>query len=173
MRQYVYNREEDRLRCAAENPCFFIATLKDAMTGKERELYLYTVTGIKERHFHLASTFAEASERVEKTRVIPKAEFDNWLCAGDSLPFCGKTIPASFVTRFLIAENRQSKEHSYGQDGDLSSYREQILNRDRNLLFQVMQSYELTQPCHNIIRIEEDSIENTASKQLEDADLCR
>lgn len=153
---YTYNEERDRLARKAWDPCYFLAIFKDTVTGATREMPLHTAAAVEKRRRTIAEKHAAETEEVVSVRTIPRSEFEKWLCPKGSVTVEGVPIPASFVAKYLIAEDIPSATKKIEGCGDLSEYRMQLLTKDSNLLSALKSSYEATFPEYDIVREEMD-----------------
>ena len=150
--RYVYNEERDRLACGAWNPHFFEVTYEETLTKELRTLKLHTCTDLERHARCIAEKYANADEHITKIRPISRKEYEKWLCKGEYVEIHGVKLPSEFVTDYLIAEDRPSKNGTDVKFGDLSVQRERLLQKDENLAREILESYEKTQPANDIIR---------------------
>ena len=150
--KYVYNKERDRLACRVWDPRFYKATYEDKETKEKRVLILHTCTDQPDHVKTVVTNFANEKEQVTNISAISRNQYENWLCGAPVLTIKGKEIPASFITTYLLAEDSPSPQKRNGRYGNLSHERELLLERDENLLQDIMESWDLADSKNDIIR---------------------
>lgn len=152
--KYIYNKERDRLDRLSWNPFFFKATYVDVLTQSERTDVFISPSSNESQKQSIAERFILAGENITAICPVRQCELERWLLQGTPFLEIGEDkIPVSYVVSFLIAEKG-------GVGGRLSEERNLLLTREPNLLRKIAESYELSKPSHDIVRITEDVTED-------------
>lgn len=152
--KYIYNAERDRIACRVWKPHFAIVTFEEPQTKEQRTVMLYSCTNL-ERHLNtIAEKYAEDGERLKEIKEVSREVYEKWLCGdADSIDIETQKIPVRYITDFLIAQDSPEPGKSVdSRYGSLARKKALLLDRDANLLQEILESWEKSQPEKDIVR---------------------